>query len=170
MESKKQTIVAILALIVSILSLLVSISVARRQYQEIIEVVAGPCYINDMDLESGIINGQAEVIVANTSYFTTSILRSKVLSSQPGFNPAIEIDSTLEAQLPITLIQGGAEKISFSFQFLLDDETIDKLKNGEDYASSLKGCFISIQFYSAKNHNYYASIRIKDAIISDTIN
>lgn len=122
MESKKQTIVAILALIVSTLSLVVSIFVARSQYQENIEVVAGPCYISDMDLESGIINGQAEVIVANTSYSTTSILRSEVFSSQFGFNPDKQSDSSLRAELPITLIQGGAEKISFSFRSLLDDE------------------------------------------------
>lgn len=168
MESKKQTIVAILALIVSTLSLVVSIFVARSQYQENIEVVAGPCYISDMDLESGIINGQAEVIVANTSYSTTSILRSEVFSSQSGFNPDKQSDSSLRAELPITLIQGGAEKISFSFQFLLDDETIVKLKNGEDFASSLKKYHISIRFYSAKNHCYSANIHIKDAIVSGT--
>ena len=51
MESKKQTIVAILALIVSTLSLAVSIFVARSQYLENIEVVSGPCHITNMDLE-----------------------------------------------------------------------------------------------------------------------
>lgn len=55
MESKKQTIVAILALIVSTLSLAVSIFVARSQYLENIEVVSGPCHITNMDLERGII-------------------------------------------------------------------------------------------------------------------
>ena len=168
MESKKQTIVAILALIVSTLSLAVSIFVARSQYLENIEVVSGPCNITNMDLERGIISCRAEVTVANTSYSTTSILRSEVYSSRSGFHPSKQLDSSLESKLPITLIQGGAEKISFTFQLLLDNETLLNMNGNEDFAVALKKYNVSIRFYSAKNHCYYTNIHIKDAVLSET--
>lgn len=124
MESKKQTIVAILALIVSTLSFAVSVFVARSQYLEKIEVVAGPCYVTDIDLEGGIISCQSEVIAANTSHSTTSILGGEVYSSQSDFRSSDQLDSSLGVQLPNTLIQGGAEKLPFTFQFLLDGPVI----------------------------------------------
>lgn len=167
MESKKQTIVAILALIVSTLSFAVSVFVARSQYLEKIEVVADPCYITDIDLESGIVSCQAKVIAANTSHSTTSVLRGEVYSSQSGFHSSHQLESSLGAQLPITLIQGGAEKLLFTFQFLLDDETIGRLKDGEGFAETMKRYYISIRLYSAKNHLYSTSIFIKDAILPD---
>ena len=167
MESKKQTTVAILALIVSTLSFAVSVFVARSQYLERIEVVAGPCYVTDMNLESGTVSCQAEVIAANTSHSTTSVLRGAVYSSQSGFRSSDQLESSLGAQLPITLIQGGAEKVSFTFQFSLDDETIGQLKDGGDSVEAMKKYRISIRFYSAKNRLYSTMILMKDAILSD---
>lgn len=165
MESKKQTTVAILALIVSTLSLAVSIFVARSQYLERIEVVSGPCYITDINLETGIISCRSEVTVANTSYSTTSILRSGVYSSQSGFHPSKQLNSSLETKLPITLIQGGAEKVSFTFRFSLDDETSLSINSGEDFSTALQKYYISVRLYSAKNHCYSTNIHIKDAVL-----
>ena len=89
------------------------------------------------------------------------------LSSYPRFRSSDQLDSSLGAQLPITLIQGGAEKVSFTFQFSLDDETIGELKDGGDFAEAMKKCRISIRFYSAKNRLYSTMILMKDAILSD---
>lgn len=126
MESKNQTYIAGCALAVSIISLIVTIVMAINQYKENIEVVSDKIYIAELNLENGTIGCEIDVIVANTSH-TTSLLKSEAYQSFSGFKSSEKISVTTVPDMPLTLIQGGAEKIVLCCEYQLDDTEISAL-------------------------------------------
>lgn len=165
MESKKQTYIAGCALAVSIISLIVTIVMAVNQYKENIEVVSDKIYITELNLENGTIGCEIDVIVANTSHTTTSLLKSEAYKSFSGFKSSEKLTVTTTPDMPLTLIQGGAEKMVLCCQYQLDDTEISGLKSGENISDILANQWISVRVYSAKGTCYSSSARFKNAIL-----
>ena len=163
MESRQKNKIAIYALIVSILSLAMTIIMAIYQYKENIEIVVDTVKITDINLDSYEMDCQFDIIIANTSHSTTSLLRSKGYKTYSGFRASKELKIWMEPSLPITLIQGGAEKITMKCQYLLDDEEAAAIKSGKTISDVLDGHWVSIRLYTAKNHIYYANAKLGDA-------
>lgn len=164
MESKKQTYIAGCALAVSILSLIVTVIVAISQYTENIEVVSHNFYITELNLDNGTIDCKIEVIVANTSHSTISLLRAKAYRMFSGFKSSEELVVSTVPDMPLTLIQGGAEKIVLYCQCKLDETEISALKDGGNILDIMAKQSISIQVYSAKGSCYSSVARFKDAV------
>ena len=165
MESKKQTYIAGCALAVSIISLIVTTITAINQYKENIEVVSDKIYITELNLENGTIDCEIDVIVANTSHSTTSLLRSDAYRSFPGFKSSEKLQVSTAPDMPLTLIQGGAEKIVLYCQYRLDDTEISALKGGGSFSDVLAKQWISIRVYSAKGACYSSAARFENAIL-----
>ena len=166
MENKKQTYISELALVVSIVSLIVTIVIAVKQYKENIIVVTDKFSISNIDLENGIVDCNIDVIVANTSLRTASLLRYKVQRSSAGLKAAKEIESTASKELPLTLIQGSAEKLTIYCRYALQPEEILALSNGGSITHILKKCWIGIQFDSAKEKTYFSTARFEDSVLN----
>ena len=164
MENKKQTYIAGCALAVSIISLIVTIVMAINQYKENIEVVSDKLYISELNLEDGTIACEIDIIVANTSHTTTSLLKAKAYKSFSGFKSSKELIVTTMPDMPLTLIQGGAEKIVLCCQYQLDDAEVAALKSGGTISEILVNQWISIRVYSARGTCYSSSARFENAI------
>lgn len=164
MENKQQNRISICALVVSIISLLVTIIMSYNQYKENIQAVVETTNITSIDVNSRIVNCQAEIIVANTSHSTTSLIRSECYKMYPGFfapGPK-KLKYSLDPNLPITLFQGGAEKITVKCQYPLDDNELSAIKNGKNVSTALSDHIISIRLYSANNHEFGTNVRFND--------
>lgn len=158
-ESRKQTYIATLALIVSIISLAVTYI---NEYRENLEIVADSINIVSVDSDKRIVNCEIEIIVANTSQHTVPLLRYKAYKVSSGFkNPAKEIQVTTEPEFPLTLISGGAEKILLKCEYSLDNDVIN-IKNKKELYEFLKKQWISIRIYTAKSSPYTATARFEN--------
>ena len=166
MESKKQTHIAGWALVVSILSLAVTTIMAINQHKENIEVVVEKFFITEVNLEENLINCELEVIVANTSHTTTSLLKAKAYRNHSGLKAMEELDVSTTPVMPITLIQGGAERMVMHCQYRLDETEVAILNNNDSPLQALDGQRISVRVYSAKGATYISSARFDNAVLA----
>lgn len=164
MEKKKQTYISGCALAVSVLSLVVTIVMAVNQYKENIEVITDKMYVSVIDLESGILDCEIEVIAANTAHTTISLLRTAAYKPVSGFKAAEELIISTEPDMPLTLIQGGAEKMVFHCQYQLDESAIAALESGQSISDILAKEWISVRVYSAKGTCYSSTARFENAV------
>lgn len=169
MESGLQRKISICALIVSILSLAFTVITSIYQYKENIEVVVGAFDIVAIDLDDRSIECQVEIIVANASHATTSLLQIKGYIYHPGFQPAEPVEVELHPNLPITLVQGGAERLVANCKYSLNDEQLSALERNENIQTVLKDDSISIRLFSTKDKCYYANARFENAKTHDMI-
>lgn len=146
------------ALIVSILSLAATILLTVAEYKENIEVVTGKVFISSVDLDDRIIYCEVELLVANPSRTSTSVLYAKGYKYFPGFRATEEFNISAEPDLPIMLIQGDAEKIIVQCQYPLEEEELLALQNGTNPSDALDGYGMQIRIYSIKNKMYSDSV------------
>ena len=149
--------ISIIALGVSVLSLLLSAFLGFREYNEKVVIEVNSAEIVSVDLEGGdYIDFSADIIVANTSKPTVSLIKE---SAYIGWDE-YEIQSSPE--LPLSLVQGFADKINVRFRYSLSKEQVSNLINGEELDKGLNHNHISIHLGSATNKTYYGVINLKD--------
>ncbi len=164
MEERKQTYIAAWALVVSIISLAVTVIIAINQYKEKIEVVAEKVYIESSNIDDGYIDCRIELIVANTSNNTVSLVKSDIYRSYPGFRASEEIEVSMQPGLPLTLIHGGAERVTMCCKYYLSEEDKNAVQNGTDLSHILQGKWLSVRIYSAKGKCYSIPARLNTAV------
>lgn len=153
-------------IIISILSLLVSIFMARIQFTENIEVVNGEITITSVNIDDKIMECKVDIIVANTAYSTTSLLNTKVYKNYVGFRSSEQIVIQTDPDMPITLTQGSAAKISVKCRYPLEEEEILEFSNCGDIIVALNSRSLSIRLYSAKDKTYYTNAYFDRAKVS----
>lgn len=160
-ESKKQTYLATIAIIISVLSLLTTIIIATNEYKENIEVVVDDISVSGID--NGVAKCDITVIVANTSHSTTSLIDAEIYTAYVGLRASEIIENACISDLPITILQGGANRVTVTCEYPLDIEDQNALAAGEQLSVVLKNQMISIRFYSAKRHMYSSIARFENA-------
>lgn len=155
--NNKQLQISKLALFVSALSLLLSAAIAFNQYKEKVEVVMDELRVASIDFEEGYVTFEADVILANTSQSTISLMRSDVYVN--GNKQKI----TTTPDMPISLVQGYAEKVMVNFRYKLSAEEQAALKKGEQPAEALKKAGASLRFFSARKKSYSVYLRFSEA-------
>lgn len=158
-ESKKQTYLATIAIIISVLSLLTTIIIATNE--ENIEVIVDDISVSAID--NGVAKCDITVIVANTSHSTTSLIDAEIYTAYVGLRASEKIENAYISDLPITILQGGANRVTVTCEYPLDIEDQNALAAGEQLSVVLKNQMISIRFYSAKQHMYSSIARFENA-------
>lgn len=161
-ESKKQTYIASLALVVSIISLAVAIIMAINEYKENIEVIPGNIQIISADMDKKVLNCEIEVIVANESHSSVPIIRARVYKTGPGLKKAEEMNISLPDEWPITLIAGGAEKTKIQCEYKLSDDEVSALLSDNGIDEAFEKQWLSVRIYTTKSSPYYANAKFKE--------
>ena len=164
-ETKKQTHIAILALIVSIISLAVTIIIALNEYRENVEVIPRNIRIISLDMEKKVLNCEIDVIVANVSHSSVPIIDAKVYKTGSGFEKAEKIKMSLPDEWPITLIAGGAEKIIIQCEYPLSDDEISALQSDSRIDKAFEKQWLSVRIYTTKSSPYYGTVEFDDVSI-----
>lgn len=159
MENRKQTYIAALALIVSVISLVITYI---NEYRENIEIVADDINIVSIDVDNNTIDCEIDIIVANTSQHTVPLLKYKAYKSYSSFKQSKELEVITEPEFPLTLISGGAEKILLKCVYKMDDDTLINIKNKKELFEILKKQCISVRIYTSKSSPYTVNARFKN--------
>lgn len=140
---------ATIALIISTLSLVLSAYFGFRDFKEKAVVLVNDIEVDAVDLERGnYIDFSAEVIVANISKTTMSFIKA---SAYVGWN---ECELLNTPEIPITLVQGYADKIKICFRYPLSKEQVEELVSGNEIDEVLSHKTISIHLQSARNKSF----------------
>lgn len=164
-ESKKQTHIATMALVVSILSLAVTIIMAFNEYKENVEVIPGNIRVISMDTENKVLNCEVEVIVANASHSSVPIISAKVYKTSSGLKKAEEMTISLPDEWPITLIAGGAQKTVIKCEYKLSDDEISALQSDGGINDAFRKQWLSVRIYTTKPSPYYGNAKFKEVKI-----
>lgn len=144
----RQKEISIVALIVSVLSLILSAYLGIREYKEKAEIVVDDIEVDDANLEGGnYIVFRADIIVANMSKPTISFIKGV---AHVGWD---EYELQTLPELPISLVQGYANKMSVRFKYPLSSEQVSELISGGKL-DEVVDHNISIQLRSAKRKIY----------------
>ncbi len=164
-ESKKQTYIATMALVVSIISLAVTIIMAFNEYKENVEVIPGNIHIISVDMDNKVLNCEIEVIVANVSHSSVPIISAKVYKTGSGLKKAEEMNISLPDEWPITLIAGGAEKTIIQCEYKLNDDEISALQSYSGIDEAFGKQWLSVRIYTTKPSPYYGNAKFKEVSI-----
>lgn len=164
-ESKKQTLIATMALIVSIISLVATIIIAHNEYKENVEVIPEHINIVSADLDDKVLNCEIELIVANTSHSSVSIIKAKVYKTYSGFKESEEMNIVLPDEWPITLIAGGAAKISLKCEYKLDEKELSAIQSSSELDNIFEKRWLSVRIYTTKTSPYYGNAKFGEVKI-----
>jgi hypothetical protein len=142
-----------LALIISILSFILALVTAVNQYREKVEVIVER--IDVVSIDGDVISLKADVIVANTSQSAISLIESSAYC-----NGMLETEA--EPDLPLSLVQGYAERVSVYLAYTLSDKEFAKLQSGASGSDLFGSKWMSVRFKSAKGKIYSDSYRLDE--------
>lgn len=144
--------ISTVALIVSVLSLVLSAYLGLREFKEKAEIVVNNAEVVSADLEGdGYIDFSVDIIAANISKPTISFIKASAYVGRD------ECELQTSPELPISLIQGYAEKISIRFRYQLSPEQVSDLISGEELPEALGTRSMSIRLQSATKRMYFGT-------------
>ncbi|MBE6688897.1 MAG: hypothetical protein E7588_06420 [Ruminococcaceae bacterium] len=160
MEARKQTYISILALIVSVVSL---VTTYYLEYRENLEVIGENIEIVSTDFDNSLVECKAEVIVANLSRHTVPLTKLQLYKIHSGFKDAERIHEYFCPDLPLTLVSGGVERVTITFQYKLSSDEMKDIKNKAELLEYFDGRTMSIRFNTAKTKTYSTNMKFSTA-------